>query len=96
MSTLRARGINTPQPLRLPGGNLAAAGQDVQQQAARGIDASTRLASEREATNAEIRSSNKAGSAKLGSAVGGVVGSFWGPVGAMVGSAAGGLIGSMF
>lgn len=96
MSTLRARGISTPQQLRLPGGNLAAAGQQVQQQGARGIAAATQLASEREATNAEIRSSNKGGNAKLGSAIGGVAGSFWGPIGAMVGSAAGGLIGSMF
>lgn len=94
--TMRARGISAPRQLRLEGGDLARAGQQVQSQAAYGVQAGARMETERDAMNEQIKQSNQGGNAKLGSAIGGIAGSFWGPVGSMVGSAAGGLIGSMF
>lgn len=96
MTTLRATGISVPkQPLRLQGGTMMDAGMNAQEEAGFGIAAANRLASERQAANTQIRAANQAGMSKLGSAVGGVAGSFWGPIGSMVGSAAGGMLGSM-
>jgi hypothetical protein len=92
----QATGIKMPTSPRLASGNLVAYGQGVQQQGAAGIQRMAALDQRRAEMNEEIKSSNKAGMAKLGSVAGGIVGGMWGgPVGAMIGSAAGGMLGGM-
>jgi uncharacterized protein YcfJ len=93
----QATGIKLPNSPRLASGNLVAYGQGVEQQGARGIQQAALLDQRRAEMNEDIKSSNKAGMAKLGSVAGGVVGGMWGgPVGAMIGSAAGGMLGGLF
>lgn len=91
---IRATGIRMTD--RGPGPVAVEQAADSQSKASASIGAAARMESERMATNQAIKAQNKAGTSAAGAAIGGVAGSFFGPVGTMIGSALGGLIGRAF
>lgn len=79
-------------PTGLAGYGTTAATEAIQAQGAE-----SQLEATRQLENQRIEQANKAGFAKIGSAVGTAAGSaFGGPIGGMIGGTAGGLIGGLF